>query len=208
MRKSLFNSAAVRLIAIGGTCFLSMFLLTSVVLTDSHSDSMPYTDVSQTHVFRDDIRTLAGKGIFTGTDCGKEMFCPSQALKRWEMAVWMVRLVDGGNPPPVEESRFADVDDDVWWMPYVERLADLGITDGCSLEPLKFCPDANVTRQQMAAFLSRAFKLPAAAVAGFEDVPERNIFFNDINRLYATGDHYGMRPRAFSLLPRPIGHQG
>ena len=43
------------------------------------------------------------------------------------MAVWLVRVLDETGPTAVEASRFADVDNHRWWMPYVERLADLGI---------------------------------------------------------------------------------
>ena len=102
------------------------------------------------------------------------------------MAVWTVRLIDGRDPVPVQESRFADVALDAWWMPHVERLADLGITRGCSSEPLMFCPQSRVTRQQMASFLARAFELPAAGPAGFEDVSQGGSHFDDINRLYAA----------------------
>ena len=80
-----------------------------------------------------------------------------------------MRALDGGDPPEVDESRFADVDDDEWWMPYVERLSDLRITVGCKLEPLRFCPDETVTRARMASFLVRAFDLAEAPSAGFAD---------------------------------------
>lgn len=37
-----------------------------------------------------------------------------------------------GGPVSGELSRFADVDGSLWWAPYVERLADLGVTGGCA----------------------------------------------------------------------------
>ena len=43
---------------------------------------------------------------------------------------------------------------DVWWAPHVKRLADGGVTQGCSWD--RFCPDRPVTRGQMATFLLRA----------------------------------------------------
>ena len=45
------------------------------------------------------------------------------------------------------------MNDDEWWMPYVERLADLQITVGCKRDSLRFCPDETVTRARMASFL-------------------------------------------------------
>ena len=77
----------------------------------------------------------------------EQQFCPDKPADRWTVAVWIVRALDGDSPPPpVAQSRFADVDDDEWWMPYVERLADLRITFGCKTQPLNFCPDETVTR--------------------------------------------------------------
>jgi hypothetical protein len=38
----------------------------------------------------------------------------------------------------------------------INRLAAAGITGGCA--PGRFCPSANVTREQMAGFLNRGFK--------------------------------------------------
>ena len=82
------------------------------------------------------------------------------------MAVWLVRILDGADPPPVGVSRFVDVDSSEWWAPYVERLADLGVTGGCATEPARFCPTETVTRARMASFLVRAFDLPSAGRVG------------------------------------------
>ncbi len=112
------------------------------------------------------IDALAGRGIFVGTECGEDAFCPEEALQRWVMAVWMVRALEQTPPAPVISSRFADVDAGQWWAPYVERLAELGLTKGRSADPEKFCPDAFVSRGQMATFLVRAMGLRPAASAG------------------------------------------
>lgn len=42
---------------------------------------------------------------------------------------------------------------------FVEALADSGITAGCSAAPPLYCPDAPLTRGQMAAFLAKALGL-------------------------------------------------
>ena len=85
------------------------------------------------------------------------------------MAVWLVRLLDGADPAAVGSSRFADVDESEWWAPYVERLADLGVTDGCATEPARFCPTETVTRGRMASFLVRAFGLAGGRSGRFVD---------------------------------------
>ena len=106
--------------------------------------------------------------MFEGTGCGEGLFCPGEPILRWVMAVWLVRVL-GEAPAEEGGSRFADVDAGEWWAPYVEGLADLGVTMGCATDPLRFCPEESVKRAQMASFLVRAFGLEAAGSAGFVD---------------------------------------
>ena len=73
-----------------------------------------------------------------------------------------------------------------WWVGHVERLADLGITQGCSSEPLRYCPGGEVTRGQMASFLVSAFDLAAAPAAGFTDTAS-SAHRASIDALYAAG---------------------
>ena len=49
---------------------------------------------------------------------------------------------------------------DVWYVDYVLRLYNAGITGGCATNPLRYCPDAPVTRAQMAVFLERGLHYP------------------------------------------------
>jgi S-layer homology domain len=42
---------------------------------------------------------------------------------------------------------------------YIEALVAAGITSGCNTAPPQFCPDATLTRRQMAVFLSKALGL-------------------------------------------------
>ena len=132
------------------------------------------------------IDALETDGVFEGTGCGEGLFCPGDPIRRWMMAVWMVRVLDGGDPEGSGSSRFADVDAGVWWAPYVERLAELGVTAGCATGPLRFCPDEPVTRGQMATFLVRAFGLGEAPAAGFADTGG-NTHASSIDALAAEG---------------------
>ena len=50
-------------------------------------------------------------------------------------------------------SSFSDVQPTYWAWQEIERLYDSGITGGCAVNPLRYCPDNNVTRAQMAVFL-------------------------------------------------------
>ncbi|MBL8063211.1 MAG: S-layer homology domain-containing protein, partial [Anaerolineales bacterium] len=75
-------------------------------------------------------------------------------------------------PPPV----FGDVPTSYWAWQYIERLFNAGITGGCSVTPLNYCPDSTVTRAQMAVFLLKGthgsnYTPPSVgASTGFDDV--------------------------------------
>ena len=133
------------------------------------------------------METLAGRGVLDGTECAPGRFCPKDPIQRWVMAVWLVRAVDGAAPAAVVSSRFVDVETGEWWLPYVERLADLGITRGCAVEPARFCPGDPVTRQEMASFLVRAFQLEQGTSNRFADVEAGNSHLADINGLASAG---------------------
>jgi hypothetical protein len=70
------------------------------------------------------------------------------------MAAFLVRALgytdDGGG------NLFVD-DDDSIFESAIDRLASAAVTQGCNPpDNTRFCPDAYVTRGQMAAFLHRA----------------------------------------------------
>ena len=158
-----------------------------------------YTDVDSGH-HGANIEALEEAGVFDGTECGARKFCPDDPAKRWAVAVWIVRAIDGADPFPVKESRFVDVDDDEWWMPYVERLADLQITVGCTTKPLRFCPDQTVTRARMASFLVRAFRLQRAPSAGFTDT-RGSVHRANIDALFAAGITAGCKTSPLRFCP-------
>jgi len=60
--------------------------------------------------------------------------------------------------PPPGVARFADVPTTHPFFPWIEALAASGITNGCG-NGTTFCPDAPVTRSQMAKFLAVALGL-------------------------------------------------
>ena len=129
-----------------------------------------------------------GVDVFAGTGCAdSDELCPREPLLRWEMAVWLVRVLDRADPPAISSSRFTDVDASAWWAPHAERLAELGIVIGCETEPLQFCPEDPVDRGQTAAILAIAFNLPPAERAWFVDVNAEHPFAEAIDRLAGWG---------------------
>jgi hypothetical protein len=63
-----------------------------------------------------------------------------------------------------------------WAWDYINRLYASGITDGCGVNPLNYCPEMRVTRAQIAVFLERgihgsSYNPPAVGGStGFDDV--------------------------------------
>lgn len=162
-RRALFQ--AVLALAVVGAA-----LGAAPVSVEAQSEGSGYFSDDDGSVHEPALNALAEQGVLAGIECGEGLICPGKPLKRWEMAVWLVRVLDGAGPARVDASRFTDVDADQWWAPFVERLYELRVTAGCATEPVRFCPEQSVTRAQMATFLERAFDLEPADAAGFGDV--------------------------------------
>jgi len=60
---------------------------------------------------------------------------------------------------------FGDVPSSHWAHQWIERLYSAGITGGCATNPLQYCPEASVTRAQMAVFLEKGLHYPNAFTA-------------------------------------------
>ena len=102
------------------------------------------------------IEQLAADGITAG--CGNGNYCPDDVVTRDQMAVFLLRAKHGsGYSPPAPSGAFGDVPIGHWAAAWIEQLAGEGITAGCGNGD--YCPDAEVTRDQMAVFLVRTFGL-------------------------------------------------
>ncbi len=124
----------------------------------------------------------AGVEMFAGTGCAdSDELCPGEPVLRWEIAVWLVRIIDGANPAATRSSRYDDVDARAWWAPHTERLAELGIDLSCG--PDQLCPEDPMDRGQMAEFLVRILDLPRSGTAAFADVSADHPHVDDIDRL-------------------------
>jgi 2',3'-cyclic-nucleotide 2'-phosphodiesterase/3'-nucleotidase/5'-nucleotidase len=104
------------------------------------------------------IEELNTEGISGG--CGGNNFCPNKNVSRAEMAVFLLRALNGNTytPPAATGTLFTDVPVDGFAAAWIEELANAGITGGCGGG--NFCPNANVTRAEMAVFLVTTFNLP------------------------------------------------
>jgi hypothetical protein len=103
------------------------------------------------------IEALAAAQVTSG--CGGGNYCPDFFITRAEMAVFLLRTLEGPlyNPPPAVGTVFGDVGINDFAAAWIEELADRGITGGCGGG--NFCPNAFVSRAHMAVFLTTTFDL-------------------------------------------------
>jgi hypothetical protein len=119
--------------------------------------SQRFLDVPPTSPFYAFIDRMAVLQITLG--CGGGNYCPASTVTREQMAVFIIRALGELNPPTPATQRFDDVPPSSPFYNFIDRMAVLGITLGCSASPPLYCPTASVTRGQMAVFLVRAFNL-------------------------------------------------
>ena len=178
LRRRLAASAAAALVA------ASMALAVPAPLA-AGQDAGPFPDTPADAFYTPAVEALDHRGVFAGTLCD-EGFCPDEPLDRATMAVWTVRVRDWQEPPAVTSTRFADVDATHPHAAFIERFAELGITQGCG-DGTNFCPGDGVSRAHMAVFLSRAFALAPGPDPEFNDVAADAWFGPDVARLVASG---------------------
>jgi hypothetical protein len=115
-----------------------------------------FTDVPETSPFCRFIEELANRGVVGG--CGPSLYCPTSAVTREQMSVFMLRTLDPTlNPPACGTPMFADVPASSPFCRWIEELARRGVVAGCGGG--NYCPTAAVTREQMGVFLSVTFSL-------------------------------------------------
>jgi len=153
-----------------------------------------FSDVPTGHPFFTWIEALAKAGITSGCSTSPPHFCPDAGVTRAEMAVFLLRGMHGVgyDPPAPMGTTFTDVPVSQPFAKWIEQFAREGITGGCSTSPPQFCPDAAVTRGQMAVFLLRAmhgnaYDPPAPTGAMFTDVPPAHPFAKWIEQLAREG---------------------
>ncbi|ACI17337.1 hypothetical protein COPRO5265_0448 [Coprothermobacter proteolyticus DSM 5265] len=108
-------------------------------------------DDIQGHWAQHDIELMAGLGIAKGV--GDNKFNPDGSVTRAEFVALLVRSLDVP-VEPVSETSFKDVPPDAWFAAEVEAAHKVGIAIG--FEDGTFRPYAQVTREQIAAFIVRA----------------------------------------------------
>ena len=109
-------------------------------------------------------------------------FCPDDPVTRGQMATFLVRAFGLGS---ASSAGFADTEGH-GHAADIDALAAANITQGCDVDPARFCPDDPVTRGQMATFLARALGLVPLPppVARALVAPERIAFVSRVGESY------------------------
>lgn len=97
-------------------------------------------------------------------ECEPGAACESEVVIRDQMANFLARAFELA--PVGGEDAFVDIAGN----PYREQInavATAGLTLGCT--PTEYCPSGQVTMEQMATFIQRAFRIPATDVDYFTD---------------------------------------
>jgi hypothetical protein len=127
-----------------------------------------FTDALYDHWAYPYIMRIYDEGITLGYGDGR--YGPDDPVTREQMAVFILKAL---NEVPADgycgsTAPFTDVPAGRWSCKYVKRLVELGITTG--IGGGLFGPEGVVTREQMAAFITRALdEVPADGYCGTED---------------------------------------
>jgi hypothetical protein len=166
-----------------------------------------FWDVPAGHWADGFIHGLAGARITYG--CGLGNYCPDVLLTRSQMAIFLVRSAHGPDfMPPPAVGLFADVPitDGDTTANYIEQLYNDGYTTGCATDPLRYCPNDLMPREQMAVFLDRLKHgpsfVPPPATGIFADVPSSDVFAPCIEAAYADGTTIGCSAEPLLYCPK------
>ncbi len=117
-----------------------------------------FSDVPCSSSYAPWINELVRRGVTAG--CGGGRYCPTTAVTRSQMAVFLLATFQGTgySPPACTSPVFADMPCSSPFAPWVNELVRRGVTAGCGGG--NYCPNDVVTRAQMAVFLSTTFGEP------------------------------------------------
>jgi hypothetical protein len=112
--------------------------------------TLRFTDVTVDHPHAGGIGALVERNVTNG--CRTERFCPSSNVTRAETASLISRARAWSE---LDERRFRDVPPGHTHFGTINRLAERGVTDGCTGD--RYCPGRPVSRVEAARMLDRSF---------------------------------------------------
>ena len=135
------------------------------------------------------VETALHRGVTAG--CRGGLYCPGSDTTRAHAAVFLLLARESAEYRPWDICResFSDVPSGNPFCIWIQQLALEGVVTGCGGG--RFCPEAAVTREQMAVMilrtLDRGMSPPACVVPQFADVPATSPFCRWIEELARRG---------------------
>lgn len=151
-----------------------------------------FDDVPTSSPFWRFVHAIYNHEVTSG--CGSGNYCPADPASLEQTAAYLLRSDEGpGYAPPVCTSApFNDVPPESPFCPWIQELANRGITSGCGGG--NYCPEDPATREQASILLLKTLEgsgyTPPACVAGeemFADVPASSEFCPWIEELARRG---------------------
>ena len=139
---------------------MAVFLLKAkngVCYTPPPCSNPTFPDVPCSNQFSAWIYELVAQQITSG--CGGGNYCPTNPVTRQQMAVFLLKTLEGSSydPPACTVATFTDVPCVNPFSKWIYELVARDITSGCGGG--NYCPLNNANRGQMATFLTKTFNL-------------------------------------------------
>ena len=157
-----------------------------------------FFDVPRSSPFYRFAETVFHRDVMT--PCAGRYFCPTGAVSREAMALFVLKAASPGFVPPAcvaGGERFLDMPYSNPHCPWVEELARRGVVAGCGGG--NYCPTEPVNRQTLPVYLlvtreGTGYAPPACTVPIFNDVPASSPFCRWIEELARRGVVAGCAP--------------
>ena len=176
---------------------LSSFAGVAVGAVDHFSDD-------NGNIHEANINYIADLGVTAGCNVAGTLYCPGDNVTRAEMATF---LAVAFKLPAATTNYFTDDNGNIHEA-NINRIAQAGITAGCnkavppSPTGTAFCPSSNVTRGEMATFLTQAMSLVPWSAYYFTDVPTTYLYHAaNINALAGHGITAGCNAGSTNYCP-------
>lgn len=147
--------------------------------------SNPFRDVAQGAWYYDSVAYVHQNGLFSGTSAAS--FSPNAVTTRGQIVSILYNLA--GSPTVRSGNTFRDVPSSAYYANAVEWAAAMGLTSGTGSG--LFLPDAPVTREQLAVFLSQYAKQHGIELTGSSSLQR----FSD----YRSVSNYAQQPLAWAV---------
>ncbi len=148
-----------------------------------NSSGQVFNDVPSSHWAFEFINSIYHAEITSGCSTDPPLYCPDASVTRAQMAVFILKAMRVAPSNACTGAVFSDVNAQTVgevFCRYIEKFAELNITSGCRADnpstPVNeaaYCPDEEITRAQMAVFITKALGIQPSSICNggiFDDV--------------------------------------